>query len=287
MSREAMEAVQDHTTIDDATGRNIFVAIARFIPADGGEGWASYRTIADVAGCDKDTVGRWVELIESAGELSTRKTGKGRGTKIYYSITLPFDQPKHGAVVGDNSKITSRTDGDNNNGDNKDELSQQVQLLSQQIELLSQQVQLLSQRMSQNVPTMTGTETNKPLETKEETIETKEDTATPSPEEKPHTKLMRLYQDALGYKIPNGGKEAAAAKRILKQFKPEDAVGCYQYMKTDYFWQGKHLSLQSVFEQIGPWIGAGRPESKNEIPKKQNNGSRQTASDSYAQVFGG
>lgn len=259
-----MEAVQDHSIVTDATGRNILVAIARFVPATGGEGWASYRTIADVASCDKDTVARWVEILEGAGELSTRKTGAGRGTKIYYTINLPFDQPKHGAVVGDNAGKMSRVDGDNDNGDNNLLLSQHVELLSQQIKVLSQQVELLSQRMSQNVPITVGTETIKPLETKE----TEEETTSavkPPPAETDHVKLMRLYQEVLGYKIPNGAKEAAAAKRILRQFSPEDATGCYRYMKSDTFWQGKHLSLQSVYEQIGPWLKAGRPATKYEV----------------------
>src|SRR5690554_4741639 len=102
MSREAIEAVQDHSTIKDPTGAMVFLAIARFVGPNGEPGWAGYRTLAEVARCDKDTVARWVSILEESGELSTRKEGKGRGTKIYYTINLPFDQPKHGAAGNTN-----------------------------------------------------------------------------------------------------------------------------------------------------------------------------------------
>lgn len=78
-----------------------------------------------------------------------------------------------------------------------------------------------------------------------------------------HQELMRLYQEALGYKIPNGGQEGAAAKKILRYYSPQDAIGCYRFMKSDPWWAQKHLSLQSVHKQIGPWIKAGRPTHKN------------------------
>ena len=260
-----MEAVQDHSTIDDYIGGRVLMAIARFIPADGSEGWVSYRVLADIAKCDKDTVGTWVANIEKMGEISTRKVGKGRGTKIYYTLNLPFDKPKHKGDDRDNTKNNVPT---HQTSDGTIEKELLEKLLSQ----LSQNNELLSQLLSQNVPThqtSDGTETNKPLETIDNAASQR------GGDEKPHTKLMRLYQTALGYKIPNGGKEAAGAKRILKQYSPEDAIGCYRYLKSDPFWQGKHLSLQTVYEQIGAWQNAGKPESKGGGPQNhnpQNNG---------------
>ena len=157
MSREAMEAVQDHSAISDPTGLAVFLAIARFVGPDGSPGWASYRTLADVAHCDKDTVSRWVGLIEETGEMSIRKEGRGRGTRMYYTINLPFNDPKHGgAGSGDNNQRMSQSGGDNNMGTIIETLSQKVELLSQQIELLSQQLELLSPLLSQNVPTREG-----------------------------------------------------------------------------------------------------------------------------------
>lgn len=173
MSREAMEAVQDHSTISDPTGIAVFVAIARFVGPDGQPGWASYRTLAEVAHCDKDTVGRWVGILEETGELSVRKEGRGRGTRMYYTINLPFDEPKHGgAGRGDNQAKMSPPERDDNSGDNVAVLSQQIELLSQQIELLSQRLESLSPTMSQNVPTRKGQKpetSEKPKKPKRET----------------------------------------------------------------------------------------------------------------------
>jgi len=161
MSREAMEAVQDHSQVDDFIGHRVLMAIARFIPADGSEGWAPYRTLAEIAKCDKDTVGSWVSNLEAAGEISTRKVGQGRGTKIYYKLHLPFDQPSHQGVIGDNTH--------NNVPANQ---TSDGTLLEKELrdikKLLSQQTELLSRLLSQNVPTVqtdSGTETIEPTET--------------------------------------------------------------------------------------------------------------------------
>ena len=95
-------------------------------------------------------------------------------------------------------------------------------------------------------------------------------------DETPHQRLMRLYQDALGYRIPHGGKEGAAAKKILSShylngsgnekhyYTPDDAIGCYQWMKQKPFWRDKHLSLQTVFQQMGQWVLQGRPGGQEE-----------------------
>lgn len=83
------------------------------------------------------------------------------------------------------------------------------------------------------------------------------------PPEPDHQRLMRLYQDALGYSIPNGAQEGRAAKNLLRQYTVEEAIACYQHLKADPFWDGKHLSLASVHKQIGAWKSLPAPGSKN------------------------
>jgi len=77
--------------------------------------------------------------------------------------------------------------------------------------------------------------------------------------ETPHQELLRLYQDALGYPIPNGGQEGAAAKKILRSYTAVDAISCYSWLKQNPFYDDKHLSLMAVNKQLGTWINSGKP----------------------------
>lgn len=77
-----------------------------------------------------------------------------------------------------------------------------------------------------------------------------------------HQHLMDAYQAALGYPIPNGAAEGKAAKTLLTQgYTVDEIIACYQSLKRDPFWQGKHLSLISVAKQIGAWRAQPAPTS--------------------------
>ncbi len=82
---------------------------------------------------------------------------------------------------------------------------------------------------------------------------------------------MGLYQEALGYPIPNGPQEAAAVKWLLdKQYTPNQVMRCYQYMRAQKWRdQAKRLSLQNVRSDIGEWIKNGEPEvnGRKAVPK--------------------
>ena len=85
-----------------------------------------------------------------------------------------------------------------------------------------------------------------------------------------HQQLMAAYQDALGYPIPNGAQEGKAAKKILNAgYTIQQVIDCYQSMKKDSFWQGKHLSLVSVHKQLGAFLqaqnGNGRTDCVNDV----------------------
>lgn len=91
--------------------------------------------------------------------------------------------------------------------------------------------------------------------------------APPSRKKEPseHQQLMAAYQDALGYKIRNGAADGKAAKQILDEgYTIQQVIDCYQHMKRDPFWRGSHLSLVSVYKQIGAFVqsqnGNGRTD---------------------------
>ena len=101
--------------------------------------------------------------------------------------------------------------------------------------------------------------------------------------ETPHQRLMRLYQEALGYKIPHGAQEGAAAKKILNgywldasgervYYTVEDAIACYRDMKKSDFWKDKHLSLMSVHKGLGEYVKGRRSKSKVPILQVDESG---------------
>ncbi len=86
-----------------------------------------------------------------------------------------------------------------------------------------------------------------------------------------HKMLLDAYEHALGYKIPEYGKEGVAAKKLITTaYVLNDILGCYQFLKTQEFYATQHVSLQIVYKQIGAWIAAGRPvEKPSTAPRRQ------------------
>lgn len=80
-----------------------------------------------------------------------------------------------------------------------------------------------------------------------------------------HPELMAAYQEALGYPIPNGPKEASAAKKILAAgYTVAQTITAYHDLKAG-FWSDKHLSLHKVYEELGALLNAPRspPHRRN------------------------
>jgi len=70
--------------------------------------------------------------------------------------------------------------------------------------------------------------------------------------------LLAQYQKLIGYTITAYAKEGSAAKWLLKEgYTMEQIFGCWHDMATEDFWKGKHISLQSVKNRIGPWVSKG------------------------------
>lgn len=67
-----------------------------------------------------------------------------------------------------------------------------------------------------------------------------------------HQKLMAAYAEWLGYKIPNGKREGAAAKKLLADgYTIEQVESAYYELKMRDFHAVQHLSLQTVYTNIG------------------------------------
>lgn len=105
MSREAMEAVQDHSRFQSATEESyypfrVLLAIASFADPDGVAGvpgehreCPSHRAIADRAHVHRNTIPKTLKTLQDSGELEIADSGgAGRGSWTVYRICLPIDR---------------------------------------------------------------------------------------------------------------------------------------------------------------------------------------------------
>lgn len=90
----------------------------------------------------------------------------------------------------------------------------------------------------------------------------------------PNTKpILDAYFSLLTYKPTNAAKEAKAAKALADDgYTPEQVSAAYRRMKSETFWQLKHLSLAKVHENIGALLPALSPPG---------NGQRVSSRDGY------
>lgn len=69
--------------------------------------------------------------------------------------------------------------------------------------------------------------------------------------------ILDAYLALLGYPPSNRGREAKAAKALaLAGYTPEQVSAAYKLMKQETFWQGKHLFLDKVHDNIGAMLPA-------------------------------
>lgn len=69
-----------------------------------------------------------------------------------------------------------------------------------------------------------------------------------------HSRLIKMYHEALGYEPTSWPREAKAAKTILRRgFTPEEAIQLYRELKPTKFWRKKHLSLSHIATQLPAW----------------------------------
>jgi biotin operon repressor len=108
------------------------------------------------------------------------------------------------------------------------------------------------------------------------------------PEPDPRVKALVLgFQDLVGYGLQTWAQESAAAKKLLKSgYEPADIYNCWRYMTSDSFWEGKHCGLSSVAKQIGAWVKAGRPKTRNGKVNDATTRRHDTRRSSWAQPDG-
>jgi len=90
---------------------------------------------------------------------------------------------------------------------------------------------------------------------------------------KEHKRLMAMYREELGYKIPSAGKENKAAQSLMRAgHTSEEVIECYRHFKAEPFWREMHLSLAYVLKNIGAWKSA--KDQSNEATRRAIEGLR-------------
>ncbi len=66
--------------------------------------------------------------------------------------------------------------------------------------------------------------------------------------------VLKWYEEALGYPMPFRPRELKASAWMLRNgYTLQDIQNCYQHLKAQPFYLGRHLSLRKVQEEIGAW----------------------------------
>lgn len=81
-----------------------------------------------------------------------------------------------------------------------------------------------------------------------------------------HKNMMGAYQQLLNYKIPNGKQEGAAAKKLIAEhYTIAQVRACYEHLKAQPFYAERHVSLQTVYNQIGAYMTASKSKSNGRV----------------------
>jgi hypothetical protein len=250
----------DNTMIDryarqiEPTGVAVYCLLAR-LADEGGLCFPSLTYICETLGLARATAIKYLGKLETYGlvEMNNRETGTGKiQTNAYRLLAV--------APARTSSDFEPVTSSPNEPVQN---------LTAGRHETSSNPEPALTSSNSRPVQNLTGSSSNSELDsTSEDSTSVRDNPNGLSPKNSEpskqavevsplsdHQRLMAAYRDTLGYPIPNGGQEGRAAKHLLGQgYTPEQVIACYQTLKAEAFWQGKHLSLQTVHKQIGAWL---------------------------------
>lgn len=257
------------------TQKLLLLALAEFAN-DSGICWPSVDTLSKRIGESDRHTRQLIQKLVASGDLLL-VTGGGRGNTTRYAIAVGLSDKQRDKLntvlhnsVSQNSVLQNTDipgnpevqDRDHektlNSGDINPDLQRQETLNSGD---------LAEEPSTAPQPTKTA---RKAQEIRHVDPSIDPPTATQSARASPHQDLIDAYADRLGYPIPHGGKEAAAARKILKAgYTIAQACECYDRIKTQTRWADRHLSLQIVYEEIGAGLTA-REHSNGRHEEKRN-----------------
>lgn len=287
MSREAMEAVQQHSKYqspDDYYLFRVLLSIASFADVAGVAGvegkhkeCPSYRAIADRAHVHRNIIGDKIAELIDAGELEiAAQGGAGRGSWTVYRINLPIDHSQSDVSIHERTAHGTRESADNT-------LVPIVQELSHQVAEMAHELAHVRQLLSHENGTFGTRHQREHVTDTKETLDTNRETKELPPDGgdtlTKDAKPFDVYQALLG--IEPGMKKGQSLRELklllsgdasknIQAYTPADIVGCGAFLQTDP-WRINNmvtLTTRHILEKIDKWVSAGRPVDWDEWQEK-------------------
>lgn len=231
---------------------------------DSGVCWPSAATLAGKIGETERHTRRLLKELADAGDLLIAPGG-GRGNTTRYGIAVGLNDKQRAKLNRAlQNTVSQNTVLENTDTENSD-ISARKQCPTGTETVTSGHAAEGQNTASESVKVPQKSRDNHHRTVIEPSIRTPRPAGAAS--ETDHQKLMTAYQEWLGYPIPNGGKEGAAAKRLLKAgYTVAQIDGAYHELKARDFYSRGHLSLVTVHEQIGAVLSAQRGTNNAKQP---------------------
>lgn len=244
------------------TQKLLLLALADFAN-DSGVCWPSVSSLADRIGEGERHIHRLIKELVASGDLIV-VPGGGRGKTTRYGIAVGLNARQREKL----NTVLQNSVSQNSVLENTDMETVTSECINSDIwgtETVTSEAEV-EEPNSAPEPAITARQVGG---IRHGSVMNHDPVATQPAQRPPHQALMDAYASRLGYPIPNGGKEAAAARKILKAgYTAEQMCDCYDRLKTQTRWSDRHLSLQIVYEEIGAGLTA-REQSNGRLGTHQ------------------
>lgn len=245
---------QDRTSVGN--DRLVLLSLADFIPDDCYTCYPSVQTLAEMVNVSDRQIQRIIARLSELGALGVI-LGRGRHHTTRYAVLVGLSESEKRTAMLELNGDTAMSPIIEKNGDIKHDIAMSP-LPREKVTFEREKVTFEARKGD----TAMSPEQNEQKKNRGDRVAPAGSSAVTAPVlPTDHARLMTEYANALGYKLPNGAKEASAAQRILAAgYTVEQTLTAYHEMKRKPFWSDKHLSLHNVYGDMGALLAIQKPK---------------------------